>query len=325
MTLHRRRFLKLATAAAALPAAPSIAPAQGLSDAPGSLHRRPGRRQRVRHHRTPDRAMVFRAPRPAIRGRDAAGRRRQYRDRVGDARACRRLHAVAGELAEHDQRRAAEAQLRIRPRHRAGRHDRSRSAGHGGQPLGAGQHGPRVHRLRQGQSRQDQHGLGRHRRATAHGGRVVQVHGRRGSDACALSRHDAGGDRPPRRPGAGHVRRHAHGAAAGQGGKAAAARCDDDEPPAGAARCADGERFYPWLRGVRLDRHRRAQGHATRHHRNAQQADQRDGGRHHLQAAVDRPRRRGRATDVASRFRKVHCRKYREMGQGDQVRRHQTE
>ena len=32
-----------------------------------------------------------------------------------------------------------------------------------GQSIGAGQDGPRVHRLRQGQSRQDQHGVGRQR------------------------------------------------------------------------------------------------------------------------------------------------------------------
>ena len=35
--------------------------------------------------------------------------------------------------------------------------------GHGGQSIGSGQDRSRVHRLRQGQSGQDQHGVGRHR------------------------------------------------------------------------------------------------------------------------------------------------------------------
>ena len=34
---------------------------------------------------------------------------------------------------------------------------------HGGESIGSGQDRSRVHRLRQGQSRQDQHGIGRHR------------------------------------------------------------------------------------------------------------------------------------------------------------------
>ena len=38
---------------------------------------------------------------------------------------------------------------------------------HGGQSIGSGQDGSRVHRLRQGQSRQDQHGVGRHRNLAA--------------------------------------------------------------------------------------------------------------------------------------------------------------
>ena len=36
---------------------------------------------------------------------------------------------------------------------------------HGGESIGSGQDGSRVHRLRQGQSRQDQHGVGRQRNA----------------------------------------------------------------------------------------------------------------------------------------------------------------
>ena len=48
------------------------------------------------------------------------------------------------------------------PRHRAGRGRRPRAPSAGGQPIGSGQDGPRVHRLRQGQPGQAQHGVGRH-------------------------------------------------------------------------------------------------------------------------------------------------------------------
>ena len=111
----------------------------------------------------------------------------------------RRLHAAAGQCAEHHQRRALrKAQLRFPRGHRAGRRHRPRAAGDGGQSVGAGQDHSRVHRLRQGQSGQAQHGVGRHRRPAARRRRAVQVHGRRRHDARALSRLDAGGDRPDR-------------------------------------------------------------------------------------------------------------------------------
>ena len=57
------------------------------------------------------------------------------------------------------------AQFQFHPRHRAGRRHHPRAHRHGGASIGSGQDGPRVHRLCQGQSRQDQHGVGRHRNA----------------------------------------------------------------------------------------------------------------------------------------------------------------
>src|SRR5262249_33663313 len=45
--------------------------------------------------------------------------------------------------------------------------------------FGSGHDRPRVHRLRQGQSRQAQHGVGWYRKRHTSGGRAVQDHGRR--------------------------------------------------------------------------------------------------------------------------------------------------
>ena len=77
---------------------------------------------------------------------------------------------------------------------------------HGGQSIGSGQDGSRVHRLCQGQSGQDQHGVGRQRQRAACVRRAVQDDGRRRHGPRAVSRRRAGADRSARRPGAGHVR-----------------------------------------------------------------------------------------------------------------------
>ena len=111
-------------------------------------------------------------------------------------------------LSERDQRDALrQAQFQFHPRHRAGREPSCRDAlCHGGESVGSGQDGSRVHRLCQGQSRQDQYGVGRQRDSAPHGGRAVQDDDRRRHGARALSRRGAGADRPDRRAGAGHVR-----------------------------------------------------------------------------------------------------------------------
>ena len=59
---------------------------------------------------------------------------------------------------------------------------------HGGESIGSGQDGSRVHRLRQGQSRQDQHGVGWQRHRSPRVRRAVQDDDRRRYGARALSR-----------------------------------------------------------------------------------------------------------------------------------------
>ena len=68
-----------------------------LSDAAGAHRRRLCRWRRDRHRRAPDGSMAVGAARPAIRHREPAGRRRQYRHRGGRARAAGRLHAAPGQ------------------------------------------------------------------------------------------------------------------------------------------------------------------------------------------------------------------------------------
>ena len=86
MKIPRRRFLHLAAGAAALPAVSRIARAQTYPTRPVRIIVGFCRRWSDRHHRAPDRAMAVGAARPAIRHREPAGRRQQYRHRGG--RAC---------------------------------------------------------------------------------------------------------------------------------------------------------------------------------------------------------------------------------------------
>ena len=66
--------------------------------------------------------------------------------------------------AERNQRDALrQTQFQFHPRHRAGREHHARARCHGGQSIVSGQDRSRVHRLCQGQSGQDQHGVGRQR------------------------------------------------------------------------------------------------------------------------------------------------------------------
>src|SRR5262249_42093192 len=101
-----------------------------------------------------------------------------------------------------------QAQLQFPPRHRAGRGRLPRSLRHGGAPVGSRQVGSRVHRLRQGHSPQNQHGVVGHRRRAPSGRRAVQDGGRYRHGPRALSRWRAGGHRSHRRAGAGLLRHH---------------------------------------------------------------------------------------------------------------------
>ena len=155
MNHTRRRFMKLAGAAAFVPAAPYIARAQGgypnrpvhwiVGQAAGSSSDITARLiGQWLSEKLGQQFMV--EVRPGAAGNIAT--------EFVDARGAGRLHAAADECAEHHQRHALrKARLRFRPRHRAGRRHRPRAAGDGGEPVVSGQDHSRVHRLCEGQSR----------------------------------------------------------------------------------------------------------------------------------------------------------------------------
>ena len=96
--LGRRQFLHLAAGAAALPAVSRIAWAQAYPSRPVRIIVGFAAGGAGRHRRAPDGSMAVRTARPAIRHREPAGRRHQYRHRGGRARAGGRLHAALRQL-----------------------------------------------------------------------------------------------------------------------------------------------------------------------------------------------------------------------------------
>ena len=82
--------------------------------------------------------------------------------------------------------------------------------------------------------------------------------------------------------------------------------------------------FLPGFESSQLVRRRRAEGHARRYRRQAQQRDQRGTCRSQIKG-TDRGSWRRTDADDARRFRQAHRSRNREMGQGDQIRRHQGE
>ena len=133
MNFARRRFLHLAAGAAALPAVIAHRMRANLSDAAGTLARGLSGRRLGRHRCAPDRPASGGQARPAIRNREPAGRRQQYRHRSGGARARRRIHAAAGQSGECHQRNALrQAQFQFPPGHRAGCGLHARSQCRGG-------------------------------------------------------------------------------------------------------------------------------------------------------------------------------------------------
>ena len=99
-----------------------------------------------------------------------------------------------------------DAALQFHPRHRAGRRHHDGAERDGGPSVVPGEHRRRVHRLRQGQSRQDQHGVGRQRQRGPPRRRIVPVDDRNQDGPRALSRAGAGDRRPAVGTGAGPVR-----------------------------------------------------------------------------------------------------------------------
>ena len=205
MKLARRTFVYLALGAAVLPLVPRNASGQVYPTRPvrmivglSARRRRPTSLARLIGQWLSERlGQPF-----VIENRPGAG------NNIGTEAvvkcAAGRLHAAAGQPGERDQRVALrEAQLQFHPRHRAGRGHHARAERDGGQPVGSGQDRCGVHRLRQGQSGQGQHGLGRQRHVGPSVGRTVQDDDRRRHAARALSRRGARADRPDRRAGAG--------------------------------------------------------------------------------------------------------------------------
>jgi hypothetical protein len=92
---------------------------------------------------------------------------------------------------------------------------------------------------------------------------------------------------------------------------------------AGLARRPDGGRCRAGLRGERLSRLRRTQGHARGDRRHAQSRDQRGPRRSRDQQPTDRPGRHG-ASAVAGRLWQAHCCGNGQVDQGGQVRGHQA-
>ena len=75
-----------------------------------------------------------------------------------------RLHAAPwSALRTRSTRRSTTSSISISSATSRRSRARPRADGHGGESIGSGQDGPRVHRLCQGQSGQDQHGIGRQR------------------------------------------------------------------------------------------------------------------------------------------------------------------
>ena len=118
-----------------------------------------------RHPGAPHGRLPGGAARPAVRDREQAGRRQQHRDRSGGRTRRRTATRILLRLGQRDQRHALQASSPSTSCATSRRSPAScaRAERAGGASVGAGEDRAGVHRLRQGQSRQGQHGLVRHR------------------------------------------------------------------------------------------------------------------------------------------------------------------
>ena len=112
---------------------------------------------------------------------------------------------------------------------------RARAAADAGHAIASGSQRSRVHRLRQGQSRQDRDGLGRQRFAGARHRGIFQADDRHRSHACALSWRGARRDRSAGRADPGGVHRDGDVARACQVRQPARIGGDDRRTHRGAA------------------------------------------------------------------------------------------
>ena len=210
MKLPRRQFLHLAAGAAALPAVSRIAWAQAYPTRPVRIDRRLCRRRRDRHPRAPDGSMAVGAARPAIRHREPAGRRHQYRHRGGRARAAGRLYAAPGRLRRtRSTRRSTTSSISIS----SATSRRSRASCRVPYVMVVNPSVPAktvpefiaYAKANPGKINMASAGNGT---APTCRRRAVQDDDRRRHGARALSRRGACAHRPARRTGAGHVRLH---------------------------------------------------------------------------------------------------------------------
>ena len=269
--------------------------------------------------------MAVGAARPAIRHREPAGRRHQYRHRGGRARAADGYTLLLVGPARRDQRDALrQAQFQFHPRHRAGRgimRVPNVMVVHPSVPAKTVPEFIAYAKANPGKINMASAGIGT---AATCGRRTVQDDGRRRHGSRALSRRGARADRSARRTGAGHVRspcrrrsNTSEPASCARSAVTTATRSEalPDIPTVGDF--VPGYEASAWF-GVGAPKE-----HARRDHRQAQQGDQRGARRSQDQGAACRPRRHG-ARRLARRLRQAHRRRNRKMGQGDPRGEHQA-
>ena len=170
----------------------------------------------------------------------------------GDQCAAGRLHAAVHRRQQRDLGLALQAPaVRFHPRHRAGRDAHAAAQHAGGVECDAGQDRSGVHRLLQGQSRQDLLCLLRQRHLGAHVGGIVQGDDQMRHGACALSRLGDGDSRRHLQQGAADLRQSADRAGAGARRQRARARRDLAAALAERAGRAGDRRDRAGLRGGR--------------------------------------------------------------------------
>ena len=170
-------------------------------------HPVPARRQH--HHRHPlGQRQARRGARPADRHRQSRRRRRHRRHARAREGRSRRLHHRA-RLHRHARDRPEplfQRRLRSAQGLRRDRPDRHRAEHAGGASVVPGQDGSGVHRLRQGQPRQGQLRLGRHRHRQPRLRRIFRQRDRHQARARSLQGHRPGAERSDRRPHPGGLR-----------------------------------------------------------------------------------------------------------------------
>ena len=149
----------------------------GLSDAAGTLDCRLRTRGFQRHHCAVDRPAAVGAAGPAILDREQARRRRQHRHRIGDQCQTRWLHRAAGQSRQlHQHLPLFQTEFQFPARYRAGRVVHAGAERDDGEWASRCEDGRRVHRLREGQPGQGQHGLSGQRHVGASVRRNVHGH-----------------------------------------------------------------------------------------------------------------------------------------------------